>query len=364
MNKIAVVVDNLERGGVANAVKGFFKAVMDANKTIAFDFITYEYPNKEIENYYHKFGCGIFVIKSVSKQGVIRYTKSIKEILLQHGPYVAVHIHTAYFIWLAARMAKKVGIKHIIGHAHGAAPRKNKMIYDFLATVGRALNRKYCTKMFACSEPSGKWTFGKGYTFLPNVVDITKFSTVSSNDYFSEFDIPKSYKVIGYLGVFEREKNTSFLVDIMKTYDEQDQVICVIAGAGSFFDEVKTKIVGDGQQKKVKLIGYRFDVIELLNFFDVLVAPSFSEGMSLTLLEAQLSGIHCIVSANIPVTNDLKLGLYHPVLEYNPLLWKQEIDKYVGNRINLSMDDRVYALKSIAYDSESIGTQLVKAYLD
>ena len=44
------------------------------------------------------------------------------------------------------------------------------------------------------------------------------------------------------------------------------------------------------------LLGYRTDIIELLNAADVFAFPSFREGLSVALMEAMAAGLPCVVS--------------------------------------------------------------------
>ena len=46
----------------------------------------------------------------------------------------------------------------------------------------------------------------------------------------------------------------------------------------------------------MKLLGYRTDIVELLNTADIFAFPSFREGLSVALMEAMASGLPCVVS--------------------------------------------------------------------
>ena len=54
----------------------------------------------------------------------------------------------------------------------------------------------------------------------------------------------------------------------------------------------------------LQLLGYRTDIIELLNAADIFAFPSFREGLSVALMEAMASGLPCVVS-NIRGNTDL-----------------------------------------------------------
>ena len=55
-----------------------------------------------------------------------------------------------------------------------------------------------------------------------------------------------------------------------------------------------------GLTKNVIFAGTRSDVPQILSAMDVFLFPSFMEGMSLSMLEAQCAGLPCLVSDSIP----------------------------------------------------------------
>lgn len=362
MDKLMMLVDNLDHGGVASAVTAFCDAVTENSDHIALDFIVYEEPKPETREKYAANGTKIFVIPSVGTYPAA-YMKRIYTILKKNGPYTAIHMHTAYFIWLAARAAKKAGVPNRIGHSHGSKGKNKSKIFEILAAVGRRMNRKYCTKMFACAEKSGKWTFGKNFEFLPNLIFTENLCSEKNDCYYKEFGISRNTKIIGYYGVFEIEKNAAFVSDIMSTFKDNENIICIAAGSGSMFDIATYRTKQLGVENKIKYIGYRKDGYSLMKFFDALVMPSFSEGMSLSLLEAQMTGTPCVVSASVPITNDLQIGIYHVVPDYNPENWHHELLKALDEQCKLSVSEREAHLNDIGYGRKSVASKLIDSYL-
>ena len=47
---------------------------------------------------------------------------------------------------------------------------------------------------------------------------------------------------------------------------------------------------------QVHFLGYRTDIVDVLQAFDAFVLPSYREGLSRSLMEAMASGLPCIVS--------------------------------------------------------------------
>lgn len=356
-HKFIFLVDNLDIGGVASAVRGFYTALNKFYRNVSIDFIVYRQPEEKTIDFFCDNNSRIFVIPSVSEAGFLKYKKNVRNILRKCGPYDGIYLNTGYFIWIAAREAKREGIHNRVGSAHGS-----KSSHKIVPIIGRVLNRIYCTSMFACSRKSGVFNFGKEVDFLPNIVDYSQIVTERDLHYYHEFGIPNDCTVIGYLGVFEPEKNTSFMIDIMEAYNEKEKMnYCIIAGDGSTFNEISDKIQKADSAKRIKTIGYRADGKKLLRFFDVLVAPSFSEGMSLTLLEAQLTGTPCVVSEQIPKTNDLQFGLYYTVKDFNPSNWVEAIEKALNSKHDTILQYKLDKLEQIGYDEKSVASKLYGA---
>ena len=62
--------------------------------------------------------------------------------------------------------------------------------------------------------------------------------------------------------------------------------------------------------KNIKFLGVRDDVPMLLNIFDIFIFPSFYEGLPVTLIEAQASGVKCIISDTITAVSYTHLDVY------------------------------------------------------
>ena len=224
--RVLVVVDNLEFGGVAKVARNFSESCSKVSD-ITFDYICYTIPSQETIDELNKRGSSFYVVPRVSSASFKKYIENIREVI-KNANYEAIHIHTSYFIWLAAYAAKKEGVKIRIGHAHGSIgpystlikkQRITKIIQSkIVETLGRFMNKKYCTHMLACAYESGKYTFGDGFEFLPNIINYNNIEKIDSNrinDYYDEFGISKDSIVLGYLGVVGLLKNTKFLLKII-----------------------------------------------------------------------------------------------------------------------------------------------------
>ena len=363
--KILVIVDGLQSGGIASVVLNISKELEKRGYT--FDYVCYKLPSEDILRKLHENGSKVFIINNVSNSSPLKYIKDIRNVINKNGEYNAVHAHTSSVIWLACYAAKKENIKIRVGHAHGSKHLFRKSIPSkTLFFIFRFINRRYCTCMLTCAETSGKFTFGKGFEFIPNFVDPDNYKELtkeSKNNYYESFNIPTGKKILGFVGNIGGEKNTKFLIPIIKQLIENDNdYYLVLAGSGEGIEEIKQIIKKEKLDERVKMLGQRKDIAELLHFFDVLLMPSFSEGMSIALLESQICSTPCIVSSGVPETNDIGAGLFYRCNTYDVTEWCQTINSVFSSEISTTHNEILDALKNKRYDRISVGDRISQIY--
>jgi glycosyltransferase involved in cell wall biosynthesis len=92
-------------------------------------------------------------------------------------------------------------------------------------------------------------------------------------------------------------KGQTYLVQAMaRVAARVPGAVCLIAGRGELGPALAREAAGLGLGDRVRLLGYRTDVPALLGLMDVFVLPSLSEGLPLSLLEAQAAGKPVVAS--------------------------------------------------------------------
>jgi glycosyltransferase involved in cell wall biosynthesis len=109
--------------------------------------------------------------------------------------------------------------------------------------------------------------------------------------------IPDASRIIGTAARLNSIKNIPMMLRAHKLVLEQiPDTYLVIAGQGEEEQKLKELAVELGTADKVTFIGLRFDLPEIYQLFDVFLLTSFSEGISVTLLEAMASGVSAVVT--------------------------------------------------------------------
>lgn len=230
--------------------------------------------------------------------------------------------------------------------------------------LGSILYGKYINVKIAPSDLAAKYTFGKkayesgSVNILHNAVDINKYSYNAEmrSRIRSDFHISDGTTVIGHVGRFMAQKNHGFLLDIFAEYIKfNEKSVLMLVGSGELEPVIKEKASALGISDKIIFTGVRSDVPALLSAMDVFVFPSLYEGMPNTVIEAQATGLPCVISDTITREADIT-GL----VSYLPL---GDVGKWAECIEKLPCETRVTPIqqfKDNCYDIESVTEQFVK----
>ena len=99
--------------------------------------------------------------------------------------------------------------------------------------------------------------------------------------------------VIGTVCRLEPVKNLTMLIDAVTPLN----VVLIIVGDGSLRGELEQRIESQGLGHKVRFLGRRRDIPDLLSAFDVFAQTSLSESFGLAVIEALLTGTPVVATA-------------------------------------------------------------------
>ena len=103
------------------------------------------------------------------------------------------------------------------------------------------------------------------------------------------------------MGRFDPVKNHLFLVE---TFSEVKRRIpdakLLLVGRGPFEGSVRQAVEDAGLEGDVVFFGVTDRVPDVLKALDAFVFPSFSEGLPMSVMEAQAAGVPCVLSTGVP----------------------------------------------------------------
>ncbi len=288
------------------------------------------------------------------------------------GQYNIVHSH-GFTTMLASYIAGNLaGVPKLMNGEHGTiyhSSAKHRLIQKFLfskmamnLTVSEDLKREILDKFFLKKD---------NFKPIINGVDTDKFSTNTeeSNRLRNELGLSKDVIVIGSVGRLVEVKNyKSLLSAYAQLTSSHSKVHLVLAGDGPERVQIEEQILKYGLSKKVHLLGRRDDIPQIMNLLDIFVLPSFSEGLSNTLLEAMSCGtpvVACDVGGNKEIIRqDITGFLYESnnVNELCSILNDLSNDKDQITRLSKQSREHIlanYSLNSMVTNYESAYKELL-----
>lgn len=154
-----------------------------------------------------------------------------------------------------------------------------------------------------------------------NGIDLAKFRKAAGCGERTRelLNIPRGSFVVGHVGRFHPVKNHEFLIRIFeKLISERPNAFLLMVGDGEEKERIRNELDRKGLDGRYLILSNRTDVPELMQAMDVFVFPSKYEGLGIVLVEAQASGLRCVVSNAIPeavllTDRIVRAGLDEPV---------------------------------------------------
>ena len=292
--KVLVVLLNLK---VANGVSSFiinYYRKLDYRE-ITMDFVVYQDAETPYYEEIRKNNSHIYILPSV--KNIRKHMRACQKILI-NGKYDIIHDNILILSTGLMYYAKKLGVPVRILHSHNSElganywkKIRNKLLLPFLV--------KQATDYFACSDLAAECLFGsKSYTFIPNVVDGNnlRLNQRIRNRIRSNTGTTNKL-VITTVGRLAEQKNPFYAVDVireLKKYNKNIEYWWI--GDGPLEKKVKEYILKKDAESYIHLFGRRTDVMDFYQGSDVFFLPSIFEGLPVTGVEAQATGLLCFVS--------------------------------------------------------------------
>ena len=325
--RILIINGKMICGGVESFIMNIYRLI-DRSK-IQFDFLVHYKERFFYDDEIEKLGGKIYRLSLRNDNRFFKYKKDLKNFFKTHEEYKIVWGQMDGLMSVYLKQAKKYGNDVItIGHSHIAGAEKNLkgLIKRFLKKgVGKVADYR-----FACSTEAGKYLYGKkDFTIFPNAIDTKKFdfSQEKREKIRKEFSLPSNAFVIGHVGRFNEQKNHEYLIKIFSEVVKKDErAVLMLCGYGELKEKISMQVNALNLQDRVIFVGNVNNVNEFYSAFDVFVMPSLYEGLPVSGIEAQTSGLKCLFSDTI--TRETQLVAEHVFfksIKENPSEWAEKI---------------------------------------
>lgn len=332
---LQIGADNLGYGGRSVAIYNLTQNI--ESREIRNDFLYFgnKVPNKCITGVHNKNGKIVDIGKSDKKNRLVREFIRSKKIIsvVKKNRYDIVHINAdnAYEAMKSLIIVKIGGVKNIVIHAHSTGnAKKNGWFVSYIVFLSQIMLRKEKAVKLACSKEAEKYMFGNNSSntvILKNGIDLAKFQyNANTRKQYRKMLNIENKLVVGCVARLSESKNHLFLIDIFNSlYKECNNAVLLLIGEGHLKEDIVQKVKEYGIEDNVIFLGNRIDVSELLQAMDVFCLTSICEGFGIVNIEAQASGLSCVVSDVVPQMAKVNDNFLFLNLNDNPQKWVENI---------------------------------------
>ena len=353
MKVLVVNTCGIAVGGITTNMLEYINALSDSN--ISFDILVTIYHEEDVILKFLNLGCKIINMPN-RKKNPLGYAAKLNK-LIKETRYDVIHVHgNSATMALELLIAKRNEIPIRIAHCHN-----NVCGHPFLHKILNPVFKSSYTTALACSQKAGEWIFGtKNFKVLPNAINANKykFNQGIRENCRKELGVSESVKLCVFIGNLVEQKNPMFLIDIWKDFEKDSNYQLLIIGEGVLKEQIEKKIQSAGLENKIKLMGIRNDIEKIMQAADILLMPSKWEGLPMVLIEAQTTGLKCLVSD--VVTDEACIDAhYFYKIPLNKKIWLEALEKCEF------FSDRQHAYKKTVdavYDIKKGAESLIASY--
>lgn len=363
--RILHVIGVMNRGGAETMIMNIYRNI-DRSK-VQFDFVVHTNEIGSFDDEIKKLGGKIFHCPKLNVENLLSYKNWWVRFFQNDGlSYRVVHGHIGSTASIYLKAAKDSG-KYTIAHSHSSGT--DYSLKSFLYKLLSYNTRNIADYFFACSYAAGVDRYGKKiaydkqrYKILNNAIDTSLFGFNENirKEIRNQFGLTENDLIIGHVGRFTSEKNHKFILKIFSNLlKNHDSSKLILVGDGPLRNEIENLSKELNINNKVIFTGVRKDVNYIMQAFDVLLFPSIYEGLPVTLIEAQSTGLPCVISNKIPEDCILTNNLIHIVnLE-------DDISKWVETILdvkNITRNGRENEIKEAGFDIKATAKWLEEFY--
>ena len=361
--KILHVLGGLDLGGAEAFVMNLYRTI--DRSEIQFDFVVHSEKTFHYEQEIKELGGRILRVPRFTGINIIPYIRAWRRLFKNRPAYSIVHGHigssAAIYLWVAKRFGLTT-----VAHSHGAGNTRD--LKGFMYSVFAYPTRFVADYFLGCSMAAGISRYGKRVARSPrfrlalNAIDLAPLrydETIRTNTR-KELDL-EGKVVVGHVGRFDPLKNHSFLLAVFKEFLAlEPNAHLVLVGDGEERSRIEGAIERLSLQKHVSLLGFRSDIPRLLMAMDLFLFPSISEGLGISLIEAQGTGLASLASDSVPSEVKITDLVHFLSLKEPPKKWAKTLHSLIDEA---PRNDRTEDLRSHGYDVITASKELEAWYL-
>lgn len=328
--RILMLFTIMNRGGAETMVMNYYRHI-DRNR-VQFDFMVHRQERGAYDDEIEAMGGKIYRMIPLHPFTFNTYRKQISDFFDQHPEYRIIHGHCSESGYFVYREAAGRRVPVIIAHAHNAhALFDTKWLFR---TYFKHTMRPYLTQGFTCGKEAARWLFGNELgkkrfcNAMPSTRSYTGLMKRCGWRFVKNFTCPKMLRSwdTSDVSTDRRTMSSSWrcFINMCRSLIPQHTCCWLVRGNCKSHSKKGTTVPFD---RPSTFVGGRPDVNRLLQAMDLFLFPSFMEGLSVSMVEAQCAGLPCVVSDRIPREAALTDQVSFLSLETAPRQWACEIER-------------------------------------
>ena len=362
--KVAEFISRLEFGG-AEAMLLNYTTHFQHPEQFDLHIITQDINDDDCIRQFEDAGYTVHIVTH-KRKSIAKNVGEVYQVLKQEHFDIA-HSHMTLTNFYVLLLAKMLGVRVRISHAHSAF-REDNLKAKLAFPILKSLNRLAANVWMACGYDAGVFLYGtdavdhqKVY-MMRNAIDLQRFQR---NDKTRQM-IREKYAIgdalcVGHVGRFCTPKNHSFVLEIFNAVRKITPASkFLLVGDGELRGEVLAKIKELHLENSVVLTGNVTNTNELYQAMDVFLMPSLHEGLPVTGVEAQASGLPCVFADTITKEVDITGHSVFLSLDEAPGVWADKVLAYV----EFERKSNKKELLEAGYDIQQTADTVSKLYLE
>ncbi|MFQ9924823.1 MAG: glycosyltransferase family 4 protein [Beduini sp.] len=245
--------------------------------------------------------------RKISDISNLRESYKLTKQLMNQERYDLIHCHSpigGIICRLANKHSNNYDNSRMIYTAHGFHFFKgNNAFKNFLFRSIEMYGARYTDVLITINkedyEAASKFKLRRNGTvkYIPGIgIDLDKINSIQGNkeDLINELDIPKDSILLLSVGELNDNKNHGIVIEALSRLP--NNIHYLICGIGPLKDTYMDLAKQLGLEKRLHLLGYKNNIIEIMKSSDIFVFPSKREGLSVALMEAMACGLPCVAT--------------------------------------------------------------------
>ena len=229
----------------------------------------------------------------------------------------------------------------VITHSHNTSQEPLKKLRYHISTklrtiYGMSRLKQLNVERLAITKLAGEYLYrGKSFEIVSPGIEANRFIySEETRNYIRRKLRINNCVVLGFVGRIMRVKNPLFLIDILiEAKKILPDVKLMVVGDGIMRDEMVEKVKKCKLTKDVIFTGLVKSVEDYIAGVDILLAPSYSEGLGLGIIEAQSMGIPCVCAkGNVPNAVNVTKTVEFCELNAGSSKWAEKIKEMSSKR--------------------------------